>query len=64
MESRRPLDAFDCLGFSLSYELGGTNILEMLQQGGVPLTWEERREEAGKPWDPAAGSPPLVFAGG
>ncbi|MFN7677542.1 MAG: B12-binding domain-containing radical SAM protein, partial [Cyanobacteriota bacterium] len=30
VESRRPLGAFDLLGFSLSYELGGTNILEML----------------------------------
>ncbi|MFO0138393.1 MAG: B12-binding domain-containing radical SAM protein, partial [Cyanobacteriota bacterium] len=30
VESRRPLGAFDILGFSLSYELGATNILEML----------------------------------
>ena len=27
-------------GFSLSYELGGTNILEMLKQAGVPVTWQ------------------------
>lgn len=64
VESRRPLDEFDVLGFSLSYELGGTNILDMLQMSGIPLTWEERREPAGRPWDPAAGSAPLVFAGG
>lgn len=25
---------------------------------------QERREEAGKPWNPATGSPPLIFAGG
>jgi hypothetical protein len=42
VESRRPLDEFDVLGFSLSYELGGTNILEMLKQAGVPATWEVR----------------------
>jgi len=42
VESRRPLDSFDVLGFSLSYELGGTNILEMLRQSGVPVTWEVR----------------------
>jgi hypothetical protein len=40
VESRQPLDIFDVLGFSLSYELGGTNILEMLRQAGVPQTWE------------------------
>ena len=43
VESRRPLDTFDVLGFSLSYELGGTNILEMLRQSGIPVTWEVRR---------------------
>ncbi|PSC72413.1 Radical SAM domain [Micractinium conductrix] len=64
VESRRPLNDFDVLGFSLSYELGGTNILEMLKQAGVPVTWQERNEEAGKPWDPATGSAPLIFAGG
>ncbi|KAI3428063.1 hypothetical protein D9Q98_006447 [Chlorella vulgaris] len=64
VESRQPLDIFDVLGFSLSYELGGTNILEMLRQAGVPQTWEERKEEAGRPWDPATGSAPLIFAGG
>ena len=64
MESRRPLSDFHCLGFSLSYELGGSNILEMLTQSGIPITWEARREAAGRPWDPATGSLPLVFAGG
>jgi hypothetical protein len=27
-------------GFSLAYELGCTNILEMLKLGGVPVSWE------------------------
>ena len=64
VESRRPLSDFDTLGFSLSYELGGTNILEMLQLSGIPLTWRERQEAAGTPWNPATGSPPLIFGGG
>lgn len=64
VESRRPLNDFDVLGFSLSYELGGTNILDMLQLSNVPLTWRERKEPAGRPFNPATGSPPLIFAGG
>ena len=40
VESRRALDDFDVLGFSLSYELGGTNILEMLRLSGIPVSWE------------------------
>lgn len=60
VESRRPLTDFDILGFSLSYELGATNILEMLSLAGIPLTWQERQTQ------PAAdgGSWPLIFAGG
>lgn len=66
VESRRALSEFDVLGFSLSYELGGTNILDMLCMSGIPLTWKERNaaEPSGQPFDPAQGSPPLVFAGG
>ncbi|NJP10062.1 MAG: TIGR03960 family B12-binding radical SAM protein, partial [Leptolyngbyaceae cyanobacterium RU_5_1] len=44
VESRRSLTEFDILGFSLSYELGATNILEMLDLAGIPLTWQERRK--------------------
>ncbi len=55
VESRRSLREFDILGFSLSYELGATNILEMLSLAQIPLTWQERA---------AAGGYPLVFAGG
>jgi radical SAM family uncharacterized protein/radical SAM-linked protein len=54
LESRRYLPEFDILGFSLSYELGATNILEMLELAQIPLTWQERKD----------GDYPLVFAGG
>ena len=60
VESRRPLTDFDILGFSLSYELGATNILEMLTLAGVPLTWKERNN--GGPWNES--SWPIIFAGG
>jgi radical SAM family uncharacterized protein/radical SAM-linked protein len=54
LECRRPLTDFDILGFSLSYELGATNILEMLDLAKIPLTWAERQD----------GTYPLIFAGG
>ncbi|MEM9923070.1 MAG: TIGR03960 family B12-binding radical SAM protein [Cyanobacteria bacterium P01_D01_bin.50] len=54
VESKRNLVDFDILGFSLSYELGATNILEMLDLAGIPFTWEERLK----------GDYPLIFAGG
>ena len=60
VESRRPLAAFDILGFSLSYELGGTNILEMLDLAGIPIRAADRGDLPLS--DPAA--PPLIFAGG
>lgn len=56
VETRRPLQDFDILGFSLSYELGATNILEMLDLAGIPLTWAERQA--------SPKSYPLIFAGG
>ncbi|MBD1869692.1 TIGR03960 family B12-binding radical SAM protein [Cyanobacteria bacterium FACHB-471] len=58
VESRRSLTEFDILGFSLSYELGATNILEMLNLAGIPLTWKERKHEL------ARQNYPLIFAGG
>ncbi|XGV96804.1 MAG: TIGR03936 family radical SAM-associated protein [Leptolyngbya sp. BL-A-14] len=79
VESRRSLLDFDILGFSLSYELGATNILEMLALAGIPLTWRERQQanrrdaEAqsnaadssdGAIEQPAQVSYPLIFAGG
>ncbi|MFZ9215977.1 MAG: TIGR03960 family B12-binding radical SAM protein [Vulcanococcus sp.] len=60
VESRRPLPAFDILGFSLSYELGATNILSMLELAQVPLRAADRGDLPLS--DPAA--PPLIFAGG
>lgn len=52
VESRRSLTEFDILGFSLSYELGATNILEMLDLAGIPLTWRERAGGQGELGDP------------
>ena len=60
VESRRPLPAFDILGFSLSYELGATNILEMLDLCRLPIRAKDRGDLPVS--DPAA--PPLIFAGG
>ncbi|MEB3294135.1 MAG: B12-binding domain-containing radical SAM protein, partial [Synechococcales bacterium] len=57
VESRRALTEFDILGFSLSYELGATNILEMLTLAGIPLTWLERNQYS-------LVECPLIFAGG
>jgi hypothetical protein len=49
VESRRSLPDFDILGFSLAYELGATNILEMLTLAHIPLTAQER--DADGPWN-------------
>lgn len=53
LENHRPLSAFDVVGFSLQYELTFTNILTMLDLGGIPLHSDERTLEH-----------PLVIAGG
>ncbi|MBI5378543.1 MAG: TIGR03960 family B12-binding radical SAM protein [Nitrospirae bacterium] len=53
LESGRPLHAFDLVGFSLQYELSYTNLLNMLDLGGIPLHSDERGERD-----------PLVLAGG
>jgi radical SAM family uncharacterized protein/radical SAM-linked protein len=53
LESARPLSAFDVVGFSLQFELTYTNILTMLDLGGVPLRADARGE-----------ADPLVIAGG
>ncbi|MBD2012653.1 TIGR03960 family B12-binding radical SAM protein [Microcoleus sp. FACHB-53] len=57
VENRRSLQDFDILGFSLSYELGATNILEMLDLADIPLTWQERAASD-------ITEIPLIFAGG
>lgn len=53
LESKTPLHAMDLIGFSLTYELNVTNILNMLSLGGVPIRAEERTEKD-----------PLVIGGG
>lgn len=53
LESRRPIKDFDIIGFNLSYELSYTNVLNMLDLGGIPKLSSER----------SAGEP-LVIAGG
>jgi radical SAM family uncharacterized protein/radical SAM-linked protein len=53
LESARPLCDFDVVGFSLQYELTYTNILCMLELGGIPLRSEHRSDDD-----------PLIVAGG
>jgi radical SAM family uncharacterized protein/radical SAM-linked protein len=52
-ESARPLSDFDVVGFSLQFELTYTNVLLMLDLGGIPLRASARGE-----------NDPLVIAGG
>ncbi|HEY2155123.1 MAG TPA: TIGR03960 family B12-binding radical SAM protein, partial [Isosphaeraceae bacterium] len=42
LETFTPLGEFDVLGFSLQYEICYTNVLTMLDLGGVPLHAEDR----------------------
>ncbi len=53
LESQMPLEDFDILGFSLAYELTYTNMINMLDLGGVPVRSSER-----------SSADPLVIAGG
>ncbi|MBI3796846.1 MAG: TIGR03960 family B12-binding radical SAM protein [Deltaproteobacteria bacterium] len=53
LDTCSPLVEFDIIGFSLQYELTYTNILMMLDLGGIPLLARERTAEH-----------PLVIAGG
>ncbi len=45
LESFTPLHEFDVLGFSLQYEICSTNVLTMLDLGGIPLHAEDRGAE-------------------
>ena len=45
LESKIPLKNFDIIGFSLLYELNYTNMVNMLDLGGVSLFAEQRREK-------------------
>ena len=53
LETKTPLDEFDIIGFSLLYEMCYTNLLNMLELSGIPLTTGERGEKY-----------PLIVAGG
>lgn len=53
LETARPLHDFDMVGFSLSYELSYSNVLTMLELGGIPLLAAQRTEQM-----------PLVVGGG
>jgi radical SAM family uncharacterized protein len=53
LETCTPLARFDVLGFTLQYDLCATNVLAMLDLGGIPLAAVERTMEH-----------PLVIAGG
>lgn len=52
-ESGRALRDFDLVGFTLQYELSATNVLSMLDLGGIPLLAADRAE-----------TDPLVIGGG
>jgi len=53
LESQTPLSEFDLVGFSLQSELTFTNLLNMLDLGGIPLLGKDRTERD-----------PIVLAGG
>ena len=53
LETFTPLAEFDVIGFSLQYELTFTNVLTILDLGGIPLHCRDRTMEH-----------PLVIAGG
>lgn len=53
LESFTPLREYDLVGFSLQYEVCYTNVLNMLDLGGIPVFAADRRRED-----------PLVIAGG
>lgn len=53
LETKDPINEFNFLAFTLQYEMSYTNILNMLNMGGIPLRASERTEKD-----------PLVIAGG
>ena len=53
LETKDPINEFNFLAFTLQYEMSYTNILNMLNMGGIPLRVSERTEKD-----------PLVIAGG
>lgn len=53
LESRDPISKFDIIGFTLQYEMSYTNVLNMLDLGGIPVRSKDRTSLT-----------PLVVAGG
>ncbi len=53
LESGTPLHDFDIVAFSIGYELAATNVLAILESGGIPLRRKDR-----------SGSDPIIIAGG
>ena len=53
LESRDPISEFDIIGFTLQYEMSYTNVLNMLDLGGIPIRSKDRKSLT-----------PLVVAGG
>lgn len=53
LETKTPINEFDFVAFTLQYEMSYTNILNMLDLGGIPVLAKDRGEED-----------PIVFAGG
>jgi radical SAM family uncharacterized protein/radical SAM-linked protein len=53
LESRTPLERFDCIGFSLQHELNYPDVLAMLELAGIPPRAADRGPDQ-----------PLVIAGG
>ena len=53
LESKKPLNSFDIVGFSLQYELCSSGILAMLDLGQIPLLQKDRSD-----------TDPLIIGGG
>lgn len=53
IDNQRPLRDFDLIGFTLQYELSYTNVLNMMDLGGIPIKSVERGDDY-----------PLIMAGG
>ena len=53
LESKRPLKAFDVIGFTLQYELSYTNVVNMIDLAQIPLFSKDRSDED-----------PLIVCGG
>jgi len=53
LETKSPVKQLDLLSFTLQYELSYTNVLNMLDLGGIPLRSKDRTNED-----------PIIFAGG